>query len=296
MHASQRWKSPRLESNTTNALASLCAAHHPLFQAQIAALSTSSVDYLSSLPFRTQQRHLHHHLATCSSPPRPGYRTPDPSTHAPTGAQSPLCAVQQGPPSSTLHCPVPFISFPSKLYLTIMSDSSRRPTPRMPAGASTLSERIASLQRKASESGAAGESSRPTSPLVRTGRVASEAAAAPRQMSSPAGSSSDIFPRGSAPAAGSSQAVRDRIARFQQNGGDPLIPRSSFGAPAPNPEERGKAVKAYPAAGGWAGESPSLRPQMTGGWGGSSAGGVGRSLMPQATGPITWAGQRRQGE
>ncbi|PWN17784.1 hypothetical protein BCV69DRAFT_285669 [Microstroma glucosiphilum] len=174
-----------------------------------------------------------------------------------------------------------------------MSDQSRRPTPRMPAGASTLSERIASLQRKASESGAVSESSRPTSPLIRTGRVASEAAS-PRQMSSPASTSSDIFPRGSVPAAGSSQAVRDRIARFQQNGGDPLIPRSSFGAPAPNPEERGKALRPYPAAGGWAGDSPSLRPQMTGGWGGGSAGGVGRSLMPQATGPITWAGQRRQ--
>lgn len=170
-----------------------------------------------------------------------------------------------------------------------MSDQ-RRPNPQMPAGASSLSERIAALQRKASDS------TRPTSPGV------------PRTPSSSM-SPSATAPYGSSSLQNQPQAVKDRIARFQQSASEfgerPLIPRSSFGAPAPNPEnERVRLNRPYPgAAGGGTGNwgEGVLRPQMTGGaWLGTGTGSSGFSsprgpsgLMPQLTGP-TWS--RRQGE
>lgn len=90
---------------------------------------------------------------------------------------------------------------------------------------------------------------------------------------------------------GSQAAVRDRIARFQQSASEngaverPLIPRSSFGAPAPNPDnDRLRVHRPYPGN--------MLRPQMTGGsvmWDASrrGSGSGAASLKPQLTGP-TW--------
>lgn len=87
--------------------------------------------------------------------------------------------------------------------------------------------------------------------------------------------------------------MRDRIAKFQSSDEKPVMPRSSFGSPAPNPEIR-NARRQFPGAsagkgtGAW-GEGV-LRPQMTGGvWLGAGAGGGwgdpgSAPLRPQMTG------------
>ncbi|CAO1624604.1 unnamed protein product [Parajaminaea phylloscopi] len=170
-----------------------------------------------------------------------------------------------------------------------MSDQQRR-APAMPAGATSLSERIAALQRKASDS-----QRRPSSPhLVRT----------PSAGNSSSSSAASLWASGSSRSGQPPQAVKDRIARFQQSATDvgerPLVPRSSFGAPAPNPDNVGRVLRPYPGAMATGGGSGNwgegvLRPQMTGSaWlGTGSSGREHRSpgLMPQMTGP-TWG--RRQ--
>ncbi|PWN54023.1 hypothetical protein IE53DRAFT_60300 [Violaceomyces palustris] len=158
---------------------------------------------------------------------------------------------------------------------------SDRPSP-LPKGGATLSERIAALQRKTSN---------PTS--------SRSAGLSPHSGSSSSGrlSPGDSPSR---PNTGSS-AVRDRIARFQ-NDDKPLVPRSSFGAPTPNPEmgisgrRQYLGVSSGKGTGAW-GENV-LRPQLTGGtwlapgspgsWGDSS------SIRPQMTGTGYLNGSRRQ--
>lgn len=182
-----------------------------------------------------------------------------------------------------------------------------RKTPQMPAGTSSLSERIAALQRKASDSSPSPSSMR---------RTPSGSTSPGSDVHSHNGSSSYPFAGASSSSASSSaarsqaQAVKDRIARFQlsadEKGEKPLLPRSSFGAPGPNPDNSGRVARPYPGAMSTGGGSGNwgegvLRPQMTGGaWLGTGASGPRGSstgstpgLMPQLTGP-TWT--RRQGE
>lgn len=161
----------------------------------------------------------------------------------------------------------------------------------MPAGASSLSERIAALQRKASSGGHSRPSTR-DSPQHQMGRSLSG-------ESSPSSSSFTLSSISNSGASSSqqSQAVRDRIAKFQATSNEngfverPLIPRSSFGAPAPNPDISGDRLRVHrPYPGNM------LRPQMTGGgmttWDRRGQSG----LAPQLTGPTWGAGGRRQGE
>ena len=91
--------------------------------------------------------------------------------------------------------------------------------------------------------------------------------------------------------------MRDRIARFQASASSeaPLIPRSSFGAPTPNPDVLKSAKRhAFPGAqatkgtGNW---GETLRPQLTGGWlqvggYGNSHAGVDGEMRPQLTGGL----------
>ncbi|UTT96535.1 hypothetical protein NDA17_002556 [Ustilago hordei] len=161
-----------------------------------------------------------------------------------------------------------------RLRKPVMSGKRGQPLPK--AGAS-LSERIAALQRKTSNPARSNNLSPPaTAPSVTSGRL------------SP-GESPSRSPSGSSNA----NAVRERIAKFQSSDEKPVMPRSSFGSPAPNPEIR-NARRQFPGAsagrgtGAW-GEGV-LRPQMTGGvWLGAGAGGgwgdpSSASLRPQMTG------------
>ncbi|EST06488.2 hypothetical protein PSEUBRA_004391 [Kalmanozyma brasiliensis GHG001] len=154
--------------------------------------------------------------------------------------------------------------------------SSDRAVPVPKAGAS-LSERIAALQRK-------------TSNTARTNNLSPPATSA----SSGSGRLSPGDSPSRSPSGGSGiNAVRDRIAKFQSSDEKPVMPRSSFGSPAPNPDLR-NARSQFPGAsavkgtGAW-GEGV-LRPQMTGGvWLGAGAGGGwgdpgSASLRPQMTG------------
>ncbi|SNX81887.1 uncharacterized protein MEPE_00592 [Melanopsichium pennsylvanicum] len=153
--------------------------------------------------------------------------------------------------------------------------SSERGQPLPKAGAS-LSERIAALQRKTSNSARSNKLSPPGTASSASGRL------------SPGESPSR------SPSGGSGiNAVRDRIAKFQSSDEKPVMPRSSFGSPAPNPEIR-NARRQFPGTsagkgtGAW-GEGV-LRPQRTGGvWLGAGAGGGwgepgSASLRPQMTG------------
>lgn len=147
----------------------------------------------------------------------------------------------------------------------------------MPKAGASLSERIAALQSKTSNPARSNNLSPPgTASSAASGRL------------SP-GESPSRSPSGSYNA----NAVRDRIAKFQSSDEKPVMPRSSFGSPAPNPEIR-NARQQFPGAsagkgtGAW-GEGV-LRPQMTGGvWLGAGAGGgwgdpSSASLRPQMTG------------
>ncbi|KAN0061961.1 hypothetical protein ACQY0O_005956 [Thecaphora frezii] len=151
--------------------------------------------------------------------------------------------------------------------------SGDRPIPK--AGA-TLSERIAALQRKTSN------------PVpTRSGGLS---------PGSSHDSSSGRLSPGDSPSrlsVGSTKGVRDRIAKFQGTDDRPLIPRSSFGVGAPNPELIGGMRRGYlgtSAKGSGAWGEGVLRPQMTGGvWlGGGSGGGWGdpttAPMRPQLTG------------
>ncbi len=164
--------------------------------------------------------------------------------------------------------------------------------------ATTLSERIAALQR-ANSGTPTSSPRRPTfgNGALDTSRFASSdhaSGASPHASTSYRSTSAGAVPGASASAGGAAgpRGVRDRIARFQASGGSeaPLIPRSSFGAPAPNPDAvRGRGKGSFPAAlvqgtGNW---GETLRPQLTGGtWlqiGGT--GGAGEAGMrPQYTG------------
>lgn len=162
----------------------------------------------------------------------------------------------------------------------------------MPAGSSSLSERIAALQRKASSgrgpSSTSGSTSKPSTSSY-------ESSSMTRSTSASSSSSSTLAPS-------QSQAVRDRIAKFQTKSDEmerPLVPRSSFGAPAPNPDisaDRLRVHRPYPGN--------MLRPQMTGGgmttWdrrGGGGAAAAGMGMSPQLTGGGVWGNAgRRQGE
>ncbi|PWN24535.1 hypothetical protein BDZ90DRAFT_234817 [Jaminaea rosea] len=194
-----------------------------------------------------------------------------------------------------------------------MSNQSQRQPPKMPAGTSSLSDRIAALQRKASDSTPSPSSS--SSSSYGPGAGASSMRRTPSASTSPPNaadtSSSSVLSNGSSYSSrsGTPQAVRDRIARFQLSPSSangeaerPLLPRSSFGfgAPAPNPDNvGGRVLRPYPVGAGGSGNwgEGVLRPQMTGGaWvgtgqSGSSARGSTPGLMPQLTGP-TW--NRRQ--
>ncbi|PWZ01464.1 hypothetical protein BCV70DRAFT_158084 [Testicularia cyperi] len=158
----------------------------------------------------------------------------------------------------------------------VQKRSGERSIP-LPKGGATLSERIAALQRKTSNP--TGGASRSTlSPNV-TGNSAASGRLSPGDSPSRVG--------------GGAAAVRDRIAKFQSSDEKPVLPRSSFGSPAPNPEisharRQLPGVSAGKGTGAW-GEGV-LRPQMTGGvWlGGGAGGGWGdpssASLRPQMTG------------
>ncbi|SPO20233.1 uncharacterized protein UTRI_00630_B [Ustilago trichophora] len=155
-----------------------------------------------------------------------------------------------------------------------MSSDRGQPVPK--AGAS-LSERIAALQRKTSNS---ARSNNLSPPSTASGTTSGRLSPGESPSRSPSGSSGI-------------NAVRDRIAKFQSSDEKPVMPRSSFGSPAPNPEIR-NARRQFPGAsagkgtGAW-GEGV-LRPQMTGGvWLGAGAGGGwgepgSTSLRPQMTG------------
>lgn len=181
----------------------------------------------------------------------------------------------------------------------LSSRSSKAPTtgieaiPRkpgaLPANAS-LADRIAALQKSSS--------------IRRTDRSASSAVPGTHHSN---GNGSDALAGQSRSVSsgskmGSAAGVRDRIAKFQTTEAKPLIPKSSFGSPAPMHGERNQnALRPYPGASASGGGSGSwgegvLRPQATGGawqtgsWQGSDTfGGAGANVRPQMTGNA-WLG------
>ena len=173
----------------------------------------------------------------------------------------------------------------SALLMNRSEQSPRRPT-NLPTGTSSLSDRIAALQRKSSSN--AG-SPRSTSAQVSGSGSRSQDTGL---------SGATTVARSVSSSASRSQAVKDRIMRFQ-NDEKPLIPKSSFGAPTPmNADRHSNAVRPYPGAnasgsgsGKW-GENV-LRPQMTGGTWASRGEGKGWSdvagVRPQMTGS-PWLG------
>lgn len=164
----------------------------------------------------------------------------------------------------------------------------------MPAGTTSLSDRIAALQRKSSTSnGSVKLGSRSISANVGGGGGASGDSNTTSGHLSPIQSPARSV-------SSSSQAVKDRIARFQASDHEkPLIPKSSFGAPSPMGSERNpNALRPYPgasASGGGSGQwgENVLRPQLTGGtWVGGGEGrgwAEGGSVRPQLTGSA-WLG------
>lgn len=158
----------------------------------------------------------------------------------------------------------------------------------MPAGAS-LADRIAALQKSSSVRSSQGRYDRSASSTV--GGASTSAV-------EPTGQGRSVS---SGPRPGGPGGVRDRIAKFQADE-KPLIPKSSFGSPAPMHGERNQnALRPYPGANATGGGSGQwgegvLRPQMTGGaWAGSGEGrgwqggeAVG-NVRPQLTGGA-WLG------
>lgn len=161
----------------------------------------------------------------------------------------------------------------------------------LPANAS-LADRIAALQKSSS--------------IRRTDRSASSAVPG-SSNSNGSGNGTDALAGqsrsvSSGAKVGSAAGVKDRIAKFQTIEAKPLIPKSSFGSPAPMHGERNQnALRPYPGAnaagsgsGSW-GEGV-LRPQATGGawgpgaWQGSDTfAGAGANVRPQMTGNA-WLG------
>ncbi|KAK0526785.1 hypothetical protein OC834_004683 [Tilletia horrida] len=166
------------------------------------------------------------------------------------------------------------------------SSTDSPPKARLSGNTPSLSERIAALQRR-NASGPAGTSSPSSAGASSSSTPAAGAGAGTAGAAS--GSSSLLAPPGSA-----SSAVKDRIARLQSKGDGetPLLPRSSFGAPAPNPEVSSHAVRQFPGAALSASHGATLRPQMTGGaWlNGMPANTSGAPLRPQMTGGM-WGNQ-----
>ncbi|SJX60604.1 uncharacterized protein SRS1_11833 [Sporisorium reilianum f. sp. reilianum] len=145
----------------------------------------------------------------------------------------------------------------------------------LPKPGASLSERIAALQRKTSNTARSANLSPPgTAGSTGSGRLS------PGESPSRSPSGGSGF-----------NAVRERIAKFQSSDERPVMPRSSFGSPAPNPEIR-NARSNFPGAGAGKGTGAwgegVLRPQMTGGvWLGAGAGGGWGdpgSIRPQMTG------------
>lgn len=175
------------------------------------------------------------------------------------------------------------------LYLPRRSSSEpRRPSTGPGSTSQSLSERIAALQRKASPTDL---KNRPVSPSTNrsiSDSYSSEITNNERNSPTSPRSTSSLHPSSAATSGGG--GVRDRIARFQSNStNDVLIPRSSFGAPAPNPEVSKNSIRKgfSGASGGGTGAwgEGVLLPQLTGGaWGGNTN----QSLRPQLTGGA-WA-------
>ncbi|KDN52904.1 hypothetical protein K437DRAFT_131551 [Tilletiaria anomala UBC 951] len=176
--------------------------------------------------------------------------------------------------------------------------TSNRPTgaaSTTAAAGASLSERIAALQR----ANITPDSS-PRLPSALGGSSASingdSSFTSPRAATVARSISASVSGGGSS---GGPNAVRDRIARFQATAATeaPLIPRSSFGAPAPNPDVLKSSKRLnFPGSLGAGGMGTgnwgeTLRPQLTGGsWlqiGGSGAShGREGEMRPQLTGGI----------
>lgn len=155
----------------------------------------------------------------------------------------------------------------------------RKPS-NLPAGAS-LSERIAALQKSSSQTGRSSS--------------ASNASASPSSIALDRSFSAGGYKGGSTLGGKNPANVRERIAKFQ-NSDKPLIPKSSFGSPAPMHADRNQhVVRPYPGAnasgqgsGSW-GEGV-LRPQVTGGaWTSDGRAFETGNLKPQLTGGA-WLG------
>ncbi|KAK0550332.1 hypothetical protein OC846_003717 [Tilletia horrida] len=143
--------------------------------------------------------------------------------------------------------------------------------PRLSGGTPSLSERIAALQRRNVSGPSTSTTVSPSS----------------SSQGNTSGSSLLAPPSGGG---GAASAVKDRIARLQSRGDgeSPLIPRSSFGAPAPNPDVASHAVRQFPGAGG---SQAGLRPQLTGAaWLNGMPAANSAALRPQQTGGM-WGNQ-----
>ncbi|KAE8226154.1 hypothetical protein CF319_g1203 [Tilletia indica] len=168
------------------------------------------------------------------------------------------------------------------------SSSADSPTKaRLSGNTPSLSDRIAALQRR-NVSGPASTSAAASTPTTALPPSSSSAS------SSPSGSYLAPPGGGGGGSSSASSAVKDRIARLQSKGDgeSPLLPRSSFGAPAPNPEVASHALRQFPGASLGPAQGATLRPQMTGGaWlNGMPANTSGGPLRPQMTGGM-WGNQ-----
>ncbi|PWN38060.1 uncharacterized protein FA14DRAFT_153399 [Meira miltonrushii] len=182
----------------------------------------------------------------------------------------------------------------------ISSKSSKAPAtgveavPRKPAALpanASLADRIAALQKSSS----IRRSDRSASSVV---PGTSNSNGAGNGIDPLAGQSRSVS---SGAKIGSVAGVRDRIAKFQTTEAKPLIPKSSFGSPAPMHGERNQnALRPYPGANASGGGSGSwgegvLRPQATGGawgpgaWQSDTFAGAGANVRPQMTGNA-WLG------
>ena len=244
------------------------------------------------LPRRCTQCEWWQRGVALSGRPAPRLHPPIP-LHSSCSSRAPLPCTDthfSHNPLSTSPFP-PFSSPPFRAAHSppIRSDQQpRRPT-NLPAGTTSLSDRIAALQKKGSSNGSASSgASRSTSVNVNSSSTGSSTT--PGQLG-PGGIPTRSLSSGS-------QAVKDRIAKFQ-NHEKPLLPKSSFGAPSPmGPEKYANVHRPYPgvsASGGGSGQwgEGVLRPQLTGGtWVG---GGEGRGwaeaggVRPQLTGGA-WLG------
>ncbi|CAD6915761.1 unnamed protein product [Tilletia laevis] len=179
------------------------------------------------------------------------------------------------------------VSLSSKEGLSsIMSSSADNPLKaRLAGNTPSLSDRIAALQRRnVSGPAASSTSASASTPTAAPGSTGSSS-------TSPPGSQLGTSAGGGASSSASS-AVKDRIARLQSKGDgeSPLLPRSSFGAPAPNPEVASHALRQFPGASLGPAQGTTLRPQMTGGAWLNGVPATSGGLRPQMTGGM-WGNQ-----